>query len=503
MSFVSLEFPAFVGLCLLVYAIVPQKWRWCVLLAASYGFYLVGGLPSVAVLLFTTLTTWLAGLLLGRLNEKKQKKYKKLLVAVTLLLNFGLLYCIKYLDFTLSAIGVQGVRFEWILPLGLSFYMFQSVGYVIDCYRGKGEVQKNPLKYALFTSFFPQMIQGPISRYRDLSPQLLAGKPLQADDLRDGLQLILWGYLKKMVLADRAAVFVTGFFANADAYGGAVTAFTILMYCLNLYCDFSGGIDITRGVAQLFGITLAENFRRPIFATSLTDYWRRWHITLGSWMRDYVFYPLSFSRPFAKLNKWARKKFGGKPGKIVATSAATFLVYLLIGLWHGANFRYIAFGFWNGSLITASLLLNNVFHRLRTRFHIRKESKPWKLFSMARTAFLVFLGRYITRASRLLTAFSLMARTFRPSTVHLHELWSGVLLQMGLAWKDFAVLGAGTAVLLLVETYQEYRGSVRLALSKKNALVQWLAIVLPLLALVLLGIYRGSYIASEFIYRQY
>lgn len=203
------------------------------------------------------------------------------------------------------------------MPLGLSYFIFQSVGYVIDVYRGKLSAQKNPLKYGLFVSFFPQMVQGPISRYDQLAPQLLSQRSLDWRDLKLGIQLCLWGYFKKLVIADRAAVLVNAVITENCPYGGAIIASGILFYCIQLYCDFSGGIDITRGVARMFGIDMAENFRRPIFAMSLTEYWRRWHITLGAWMRDYVFYPLSLSKTFGKLSRWARTHIKGTGGKIL------------------------------------------------------------------------------------------------------------------------------------------------------------------------------------------
>ncbi len=520
MSFVSAGFIGFLAASVLLYYLVPKRLRWLVLLAASYAFYLSGGLKTVGFLLLATLSTWGAGLLLHRQNAQRRnadkaaqaviRRRKKWIVAGILFINLGMLFVLKYLAFAESALsallGRLGVFWspkqpELLLPLGVSFFVFQSVGYVIDVYRGKYEAQRNPLRYALFTSFFPQMVQGPISRYNELQGQLYGGSELRAENLRSGIQLMLWGYLKKMVIADRAAVLVNSFFGSMDSYGGAVTAFTITLYCIELYCDFSGGIDIARGAAELFGIRLAENFRRPIFATSLADYWRRWHITLGSWMRDYVFYPLSLSTPFGRLNKWARRRIGGKLGKICATSLATFVVYLLIGLWHGGSFRYIAFGFWNGALITASLLLGNVFHKLREKLHIRAEAPAWKLFSMARTAFLVFIGRYITRAPRLIYALRLLVRTF--TDFRGHELTNGAVLQMGLPGKDLLIIAACTLALLLVEIHQERHGSMRETLAKQSGFVQWLAMLLPMAVLLFLGILRGSYIASEFIYRQF
>ena len=393
MAFTSAAFVGLTALSVLLYYALPKRTQWCVLLLASLAFYLAGGVKSIVWLVLIILITWTAGLLLGRQNAKtpadKAGKAaiqcrKKRISALCAVCCFGLLFAMKYWNFTLellpSTLGSHIPRWDFLVPLGLSFFIFQSMSYVIDVYRGKQECEKNVLKYALFVSFFPQMVQGPISRYGQLAPQLTAERDLCWADLQAGLQLALWGYFKKLVIADRAAVLVNNVISESCPYGGAVIATGIFFYCIQLYCDFSGGIDITRGVARMFGIDMVQNFRRPLFATSLTDYWRRWHITLGSWMRDYVFYPLSLSKPFGKRGKWARKHLKGTPGKIFATSAATYIVYLIIGSWHGANFRYIAFGLWNGTLITASLLMERRFLAWKSALHINDKSTGWRIF---------------------------------------------------------------------------------------------------------------------------
>lgn len=520
MAFTSIAFLVFVPVTLIVYYLLPGKVQWLALLAASYVFYLQGSGSAVVWLIGVTLLTWGSAMVLERLNEtrkhlpeegKKQalnriKRQKRLVVWVQTLCCFGLLFVMKYWNFTaelLEPLVGTGKLPMWnfLMPLGLSFFIFQAVGYVVDVYRGKTAAERNPLKLALFTSFFPQMVQGPISRYEQLAPQLLAPHKLDCTELKYGIQLAIWGYMKKIIIADRAAVVVSTVVDNPWAYGGAIQAVGILFYCIQLFCDFSGGIDITRGVAQMFGIDLMENFKRPVFATSLADYWRRWHITLGSWMRDYVFYPLSLSKPFGKLGKFTRKHIGGKVGKIFPTSVATFVVYFIIGIWHGANFRYLAFGLWNGVLITAAMLLEPRFERMKRTLHIREESRWYRLFQMARTCLIVFFGRYITRAPRLLTAVWMARQTFVHP--HLSDLWNGTLLNLGLTMTDLIVVFAGVAVILGVELYQERGGKVRASLEKKNGFVQWLAILLPLLALLFLGILRAEDISSGFIYAQY
>ena len=251
----------------------------------------------------------------------------------------------------------------------------------------------------------------------------------------------------------------------------------------------------------MFGIDMAENFRRPIFAMSLTEYWRRWHITLGACMRDYVFYPLSLSKAFGRLSRWARTHIKGTGGKIFATSLATFIVYLIIGIWHGANFRYIAFGLWNGVLITASLLLERTFLRWKSALHINDKSAAWRVFMTLRTMLLVFIGRYFTRSPRLSCVFRFLKTTVlhpQPS-----QLLDGTLLSFGLAKTDFLVIALGLAVLLTLECFQERGVQIRAALEKKSGFVQWLTVTALLLAVLLLGVFRAGYIPSGFIYTQF
>ena len=516
MSFVSFAFIGFVIVSLLLYYLLPQKVRWVVLLVASYTFYIIGGAKTVIYLLLTTLTTWVAGLLLSSANkkakdnpelEKKQGRIKIAICLIALLFNFGILYTLKYLDLTLSVAGelfnFNSVRFEFVLPLGVSFFIFQSAGYVIDQYRGKYEAQRNLFKYALFVSFFPQMVQGPISRYNQLEPQLLAGNKFDSENFRMGIQQMLWGYFKKLVIADRAAIIVKTMYADTDSYGGALIAVAVLAYCVELYCDFSGGIDITIGVAKLFGIDMTENFKRPVFALSLAEYWRRWHITLGSWMRDYVFYPLTLSKPFIKLGKKTRKAIKGRAGKVISTSLATFIVYLIIGIWHGSNPKYIVYGLWNGGIITLSLLMVGAFTAWKNKLHINDKAKYWKAFMMLRTMFIVFIGRYITRSESISQAIRLLRRTFYPPLIRLNQLWNGGLLKLGIGVKDYIIILVSLAILLGVEIYQEKKGSVRVALSKKSGFVQWIFLFALIMLVLVFGIFRDSYIASGFIYQQY
>lgn len=566
MSFVSLEFIIFVVVSLLAYYILPLKIRWLALLIMSYAFYFIGGGSTIAYLIFTTITTYLAARGIDILNQKnkeikstqeikknqliqrdkqtqnskqiqksqqekilnttkskqekilnniksqqekmleKIKNKKRFLVAFAAISNFSLLFFFKYWNNLVATInGVLDSEklpiFELILPLGISFYIFQSIGYVIDVYRNKYPAEKNPLKFALFVSFFPQVIQGPISRFNQLGNQLFVGNKFSYDNLKDGIQLAMWGYLKKLVIADRAAIVVNEVFNNYANYDGGVILIGVILYCIQLYCDFSGGIDITRAVAKMFGINMTENFKRPIFATSLADFWRRWHISLGTWMKDYLFYPLSLSKPFIKIGKWIRNHLSGKAGKVIPVSLVTFIVYFAIGIWHGSSLKYIVFGLWNGVLITTSLLLEPFFINVKSKLKI-DDKKPWfKGFQILRTSILVLIGRYITRAGRFLAAVEMLKLTV--TTFSLNSVFDGTLLKMGLTFQDYIVILIGTIVLLIVEAFDEAGKNLRIKINHKNFGVQWAVMMVSLLVLLVFGICRGDYIASEFIYKQF
>jgi len=523
MSFVSLEFIMFVIASLALYYLMPLKIRWIALLIVSYAFYLIGGGATIAYLAFTTLTTYFAGIIIGRLNlraekikeenlelKKRQiekiKLRKRLMVAFAAISNFSLLFFFKYWNFTAEAINgvIDSNRlpiFNLILPLGISFYMFQSIGYVIDLYRNKYPAEKNIFKYALFVSFFPQVVQGPISRFDSLGSQLTNGNKFSWDNLKEGIQVALWGYLKKLVIADRAAIIVNMVFDKYTNYDGGVILVGVILYCIQLYCDFSGGIDITRGIAKMFGIELIQNFKRPIFATSLADFWRRWHISLGTWMKDYLFYPLSLSKPFIKLGKFIRNHIGGKAGKIIPVSIVTFIVYFAIGIWHGASWKYIVFGIWNGTIITISLLLEPLFIKIKEKLHIDDKKIWYRIFQIIRTSIIVLIGRYITRASRFLAGVEMLKLTI--CNFSIKGITDGTLLNMGLTMQDFIVIIVGTIVLLVAELFDENGKNLRLRIDKSSFKVQWIVMMVSLIVLLIFGICRGDYIASEFIYKQF
>lgn len=300
MTYVSLGFYLFLALILLVYFIMPLRFRWVVLLAGSAAFYILLSGDGFPVLLLTLLLSYGAGLLLAFLKERSPKPVllQRIVLAVSVFLVMAPWFVIKNGGFLLG-----NTNWGLIVPLGISFYTLQIVSYLADVHSGRISVQKNPAKYALFVLFFPQIVQGPIPRYAQLADQLYEGHLFDEKQFVKGMQLILWGFFLKFLIADRASIVVNVIFENPSQYQGSYVLVAAVLYSIELYADFLSCVTLSQGIAGLFGIGLTDNFLRPYFATSIKDFWRRWHISLSTWLRDYIYIPLGGSRK-GKLRKY-------------------------------------------------------------------------------------------------------------------------------------------------------------------------------------------------------
>ena len=533
MSLFSLTFAIFLIILFVIYFCFPKKfsrYQWVVLLIASYVFYIFGGAGYKVIffLLASTISTWYGALLVGKVNTKYKEqlktceredrknlkqaatKKKRKWLTLIMLFNFGILVVVKYLGFFIGNINTLLHKasvpatlpvFSILMPLGISFYTFQSIGYVIDVYRGKVEPDKNLFKYALFVSFFPQIIQGPISRYNDLGHQLYEPHSFDYQRFTFGLQRMLWGYFKKMVIADRVAIIVSTIFDNYTQYEGIIPFLGALFYGFQIYADFSGGMDIICGVAQALGIDLIENFRRPFFAKSVAEFWQRWHITLGAWMKEYVFYPLAMSKPFNKMAKKLRGPFGPTVAKIVPTSIASFLVFLLVGIWHGAAWKYVVYGFYQAVFVSSATLLEPFYAKCRVKFRIDVDSISWRIFQILRTVFVVTIGRCIAHAASLRVSMHMIKSTF--TVFNPWVLFDGSLYKLGLDQKNFNLMLLTIVLLFTIDAIQERGIRIRSEIAKQNIAVRWVIFYIAILAIVIFGIYGPGFDARSFIYQGY
>ena len=482
MSILSLEFLLLAAGVVLVYYLLPLKIRWIALLCGSAAFAALSGWHSLAHLSAVALVMWGGGLLL-------RWKKSKLILALLLTLDLGAMAFLKYYP------ALSGA--ELLLPLGLSYFTFQAAGYLVDVYRGKAEAQKNPLRAWLFIGYFPQLAQGPISTWKDLGGQLKEPRRFDPDLFVSGFQLLLWGYFKKMVIADRLAATTNALLEGTDLPGWFILG-GVLLYTVRLYMDFSGGMDVVRGVSRMLGIELPENFRRPFFSQSVAEYWRRWHITLGAWFRSYLLYPLTTCRAGIVLGKAASRAFGKKTGRMVPSALATMLVFLLIGVWHAANWNAVIFGAYFGLVMGVSMLLEPAWKTLRVTLNLQKAGFMTPL-RLLRTWAMILLAQYFAFTFDPGQGLSLLQGTF--------SNWSfaGFAEQTAQVMEpvEWIIAGAGCLIVLTVDILCEKKIDVCGGLAKARFYIRWPVLLLLILAIVTFGMYGTGYDGAAFLYTQF
>ena len=479
MSLNSLVFIIFVFLGVMIYYLIPGKYH-----------YIANGAGLVMFLMATTVSTWYAGLLLAKEQDDGKRR---LITALTLVLNFGILGVLKYTNFIIfnfNQIAHGHLSFvDFALPIGISFYTFQSMGYLLDVCWKRQEVERSLLRFALFVSFFPQILQGPIGRFSRLAEQLYAEHRPDPVRTERAVLRILWGFFKKMVIADNAVYFVNALFDDYQQYPG-LAVFAVLAYSVQLYGDFSGGIDVVIGIGMLFGIDLDENFRRPYFAVSISDFWHRWHITLGlsGWM--------------GKFKKFCRNKFGKQIARTLPIAVANVIVFLVVGVWHGAAWKYIIYGLYNGLIIGVSGMLTNVFRDMKKKCGIAKDSAGFHLFQVVRTFVLVNISWFFDRADTVGQAFAMMRNAvthFTPAM--LLEIPVGPGGSTNFTAIALVIILLGTAVVFAVSLIQE-RGADVAAWIMQRPLALKLAIYLIML-MMLPALGQPPAITGGFIYAQF
>lgn len=520
-QYLALLLPATV--CL--YAITPQRARRVILLLASYVFFWAVSGSLIVYLLFSTLSIHHLGLWLELtgLSGKKQLEQaepdqrkairagiqhkQRAIILLGVIIHIGLLLTLKYSKFFLTN-GNALLSFlhmppilpvpSFVLPIGISFYTLQAVSYLIDVYRGKVPADHNLMRLALFLGFFPQMMEGPICRYEQTAQRLWEAPKMEWNNFLLGSQRILWGMIKKMVVADRLNIFILNVFSDYDQYNGSVIALAAVCYTIQLYMDFSGTIDVALGSAQLFGVALPENFQRPFFSRTISEFWQRWHITLGTWFKDYIFYPVSMSKPMKKLTSKARKRVGHRYGPILTSSVALLCVWLCNGLWHGSAWNYIFFGLYHFALIFAGNLIQPVVLTVTERLHIDRNHMAYRIMQTVRTCVLVCIGELFFRAEGLKNGLKMAWRMV--TNWSFSPILKGNIFAYGMDGPDAILVVLFLVVLLVVGILQE-RG---VKLGEKLVAKPWPTRIVVYYAaicfLVIFGAYGIGYIPVDPIY---
>lgn len=497
MLFNSLNFLIFFPIVTLIYFVIPHKIRYIWLLVCSYYFYMCWNAAYALLLFVSTFITWLSGLAIGNIvkNEKDDanRQQSKGIVAISFILNLTILAFFKYAGFAVNsvnqlfqAVGIQFVvpKVDVLLPVGISFYIFQALSYTVDVYRGDVKVEKNLLKYMVFVSFFPQLVAGPIERSSRLLEQFYEKHSFDFERVCRGLMIMLWGFFQKLVVADRLAVLVNQVFLYNSYYSGIEIIVAVMFFAVQIYCDFAGYSNIAIGASQVMGFELMENFRQPYLANSVSDFWRRWHISLTSWFRDYLYIPLG----------------GNRKGKL-AKYRNIMIVFLTSGLWHGANWTYVVWGGLNGLFQVIADFTKKPRQKLKAFFKIRQESGSWRILSTVITFILVDFTWIFFRADSMADAFQIISRIF--SQFNPWVLVDGTLYTLGLSQVDFWIGILSIAVLLTVDIVHERGVKIRSWVLQQNLWFRWSIYLGAIFFILIFGFYGPNYDASQFIYFQF
>lgn len=532
MSYTSLNFLLFVAiLCGIYYIMRPIKYRWLVLLVGNVIFYAMSGWDNLVFLMVSVVISYYVSLKMWKLQvemkqEKKQgnydrkewkavkAKYEKRIrryLRFGLISVIGILAVVKYTNFVLGnvnrllhafGLGNDGMVVNLIIPMGISFYTFQMIAYMVDVSNGE-EAQSNFLKYALYSSFFPSIVQGPIPRYHDLGHQLFEGHTFDMKNIWNGITMMLWGFAKKLVLAEQLALLVNKIYGNYTAYDGVILVLATVLYSFQIYADFAGCMDIVTGVARLFGIRLKPNFLRPYFSRTMPEFWRRWHASLGTWFKDYVFYPFSISNVSLNINKKSRKLFGNAAGRIIAASMPILIVWSLTGLWHGAEWKYVAWGLFHGCLIILSTIFSPFNDKVRERLKINKDAWWFRLFQILRTFTLCCIGRVFFRAENMGVAIGVFRQTF--AATGFWRITGQRFFKHGLDQQSW-ILVAVLLILLLIAGIIEERSNgktVTEVICEKPLILRLVVVYVLLAGVLIFGTYGPVDPAANFIYEQF
>lgn len=500
MLFNSVDFLVFFPIVVLIYFLIPHRIKYLWLLCASYYFYMSWNPGYALLMLASTIVTWGGGLLISALEQKtgrNAEKAKKWCLAGCIVLNLGILFFFKYYVFTALSIekifaffhiSVKIPVFDVLLPVGISFYTFQALGYVIDVFRGEIEAEKNFLRYALFVSFFPQLVAGPIERSKNLMRQIYEPHTFDAERVKDGLLLMGWGFFQKVVIADRIAVLVTDVYSRFPEYSGLQILLATVLFAFQIYCDFGGYSDIAVGAARVMGFTLTKNFKNPYCATSVSEFWRNWHISLTTWFRDYIYIPLGGSR-CSKLKKYRN----------------ILLTFTVSGIWHGAGLSFVVWGALNGLYQVVGDLTRPLRIGLQEKLHIRTDCGSYRLLQRMVTFLFVDFTWLFFRADSITYAIQML----RHSITHIDFLSffdSGTLLginTMALSEKNFFVMLLSLTLLIWVDYRKKAGMDFKGVLAGQNIWFRWLVYYGLIFTILILGIYGPEYDASAFIYFQF
>lgn len=478
MLFNSAGYLVFFTIVCLVYFILPKKVKRAFLLLASYFFYSCWNLKYSLLMLFSTVATYLTAIAMDMVGEKQKKE---LYLGLCFFVNLAILFVFKYYGFAINflnkILGLVGVSLNLplinvLLPVGISFYTFQALGYIVDVYRGEIKAERNFINYALFVSFFPQLVAGPIERSKNLLTQIDNLGHRRYENLSKGLLYILWGFFLKLVIADRAAIFVNQVYDSYQGYSYIFLCYAALLFAVQIYCDFYSYSIIAKGSAKILGYDLMDNFKAPYLSKSITEFWRRWHISLSTWFKDYLYIPLGGNR---KGN--FRKHLN------------VLIVFLVSGLWHGANYTFVLWGLIHGIFNILEDSFKGITKNISNNF-IYKNIRRLITFVVAVISFVIFRSKNIGAAKAFILGI-------------LKRQAGNLDASIAFPYEDTVILLIAIAMLIVIDILIYNKVNMVERIEKRSLIIRWPIYIFLLIIILIFGIYGPGYSEAQFIYFQF
>ena len=508
MDITSVLFFAFVAVCLLIYWNLPGKYQWILLLISSLVFYCVSAkIYTIIYLCFSVVSVYLATKYFDKVNnsDDNENNHKKLVLVLVVICNIAILVLLKYTNLGINTFnyifGTKILNVNWLAPLAISFYTLQIVSYLLDNYWGVAKTEKNILKLFLFTSYFPQMVSGPISRYSQIGEQLVSEHRFDYDRVTNGIKRIALGLIKKMAISNRLAIVVDEMYASTELHSGVYGIVAAVLFVLELYTDFSGCMDIVLGVSECFGISLPENFRAPFFSKTVQEFWRRWHITLGQWLRDYIMNPILKSKSMISLGRVTKKRLGKKQGKKIPVYISMLVLWLVMGLWHGSSWKYIiGEGLWFWAVIVLGHILESPFNSIKKCLRIKENNIVWKSFQVVRTVIIFAIGNIFFHAVSLSESITRVRELFNIniSLFSIKQfLW--LFLNDSLGGRFGLIILMIALLIMVIIDYNIYQDKKPILLLQKHNIAKWV-VYFAFVGIIILSLNIGG---QEFAYAQF
>ena len=486
----------FVPFILILYSLFPKKYRWMTLLFGNYVFFFCYSKLLILYNLSTTFITYLIGKKLASMKKapegvdrKQFKKKKKRILVVSVLINLGILIGLKYTNFLGGLMNPSWITLNIIVPLGISYYTLQNISYLVDVSNKKIEGAHSFFDLSLYNSFFLTIMEGPITRFNEMIVQMKEGNPISPKNFVFGVERMIWGLFQKLIIADRLNGVVNTLFTSYQS-SGALCLLAAVLCTIQLYMDFKGTIDIALGIGKIFGIEIAENFRQPFFAKNASDFWRRWHITLGAFLRDYVFYPVSLSKPTQKLTKWCKNHLGKTIAKYIGPTIALFSVWMCNGLWHGANMTYIVYGLYYFVFMVIEMIFEKPFEHWCEAHYLSVNGIIVRTFRFIKLFLIVIIGEMLSRASTVTIGWTMLKSIF--TNFNVDELMT-FFPTLGLRFREWLIIGIAFGIVILVSVLKEKKISIHGTLYRIPMPLRWAVVYGLIFAIILFGAYGPGF----------